>query len=92
MDNRKAREFRPFEIMRYQRMMKIIWFDNVQNEEDLRPVREKRRFLQNITRRRRTRLVGHILRHPELVNLIMEVNTEKENCRGRQMLEYIKTL
>lgn len=52
--------------------------NKVRKQEVLRLVAVKRRLWQTFTQRKAT-LVGHILRHPILVNLIIEERVETEN-------------
>lgn len=77
-----------FEMWCYRRMMKIRWSDKVRNEDVLERVGEERSIWKTIVRRR-TRLVGHILRHPGIVNTAIEGSIEGKNCRGRPRQEYV---
>lgn len=51
----------------YRKMMKIIWSDNVSNEEDPKRVNRKCE-LKNAITKRRTKWFGHIIRHQGLLN------------------------
>lgn len=76
-----------FEMWCYRRMMKIKWTDMIRNEEVLTMVGEQKSLWKTLVRRR-DRLVGHVLRHPSLVSLVMEGLVEGKNGRGRQRLQY----
>ena len=80
-----------FEIWCYRRMLKIRWVDRVTNEEVLDRIGEKRMFWHMLTKRR-DRLVGHILRHQGLVNLVLEGSVWGKNRVGRPRDEYSKQI
>ena len=80
-----------FEMWCYRRMLKIRRVDKVTNEEVLRQIDEERSIWKNIVKRR-DRLIGHILRHPGIVALILEGQVEGKNCVGRPRLEYVKQI
>lgn len=83
----EMKKLEAFEMWCYRRMLKIRWTDMVRNEEVLTRIGEEK-CLWNTLTRRRNRMVGHILRHPSLVSLVMEGTVEGKNCRGRQRLQY----
>ena len=80
-----------FEIWCYRRMLKIRWVDRVTNEEVLNRIGEKRNFWHILTKRR-DRLVGHILRHEGIVNLVLEGSVWGINRVGRLRDEYSKQI
>ena len=63
--------------------------DKVTNEEVLRRNGEKRSLWQHL-KKRRDRLVGHILRHGGLVHKVLEGSVGGKNGVGRPRLEYSK--
>ena len=75
----------------YRRMLKIRWVDRITNEEVLNRIGEERTLWHNLTKRR-DRLVGHILRHAGIVNLVLEGSMGGKNCRGRPRLQYSKQI
>jgi hypothetical protein len=65
-------------------MEKISWTDHVRNEEVLHRVKEERKILHAI-KRRKANLVGHILRRKCLLKHITEGKIEGEiEVRGRR--------
>ena len=76
-----------FEMWCYRRMLKIRWVDRITNEEVLRRMDENRTLWKTLTRRR-DRLVGHVLRHQGLTNLVLEGSVGRKNSRGRPRQEY----
>ena len=76
-----------FEMWCYRRMLKIRWVDRVTNEEVLNRIGEERSLWRNLTKRR-DRMIGHYLRHPGLVNLVLEGSVWGKNGRGRPRSEY----
>jgi len=80
-----------FEMWCYRKMMKISWVDKITNEEVLKQVNEKRTIWKAI-QKRRCRMIGHILRHGGLMQLILEGMTEGKRSRGRPRLSYLKQI
>ena len=78
-----------FEMWCYRRMLKIRWVDHVTNEAVLSRIGEKRKLWHYLTKRR-DRLIGHILRHQGITNLVLEGSVGGKNCRGRPRDEYSK--
>lgn len=63
------------------------WIDKVKSEKF--GERRKAKFMmKNI--KRRDRLLGHILRHAELIHTVVEEIVESKNVRYRQRLQYMK--
>ena len=87
----EKRRIEAFEMWCYRRMLKVRWVDKVLNEEVLRRVDEKRSLWRHLTKRR-DRLVGHILRHEGLVNMVLEGSVWGKNGVGRPRLEYSKQI
>ena len=76
-----------FEMWCYRRMLKISWVDKVTNEEVLKRVEEER-SLWGTLKRRRDKMIGHILRHEGIVRDILEAETGFKRGRGRPRLQY----
>ena len=72
-----------FEMRCYRKLLKINWVDKVTNEEVLILVKEKRSLYANI-KRRRDKLIGHILRHEGVAGKILEGTVEGYKRKGRQ--------
>ena len=85
------RRIEAFEMWCYRRMMKISWVDKITNEEVLKRVNEKRKIWMTI-QSRRCRMIGHILRHGGLMQVILEGMTEGKRSRGRPRLSYLKQI
>ena len=77
-----------FETWCWRRMLKIKWTDKIRNEEVYRRVEEKR-TLWNTIEKRRTRWIGHTLRHNGFVKNIIEGKIEGKVPRGRPRDKYI---
>jgi hypothetical protein len=71
-----------FETWCWRRMLKIKWTDRVRNEEVYRRIGEERTLWSTI-RQRRTRWVGHVMRHNDYISSIMEGKIEGKAPRGR---------
>jgi hypothetical protein len=56
-------------------VLKIKWTDKIRNEEVYRRIDEERTLLNNIEKRR-TRWIGHTLRHNGFVKTIIEGKIE----------------
>ena len=69
--------------MCHRKLLKIRWVNEVTNEEVLNLVKEKRSLYASI-KRRRGRLIGHTLRHEELVGIILEDTADRRKRKGRQ--------
>lgn len=76
-----------FEMWCYRRMMKIPWIDRVSNREVLERVGEERNIWKTV-KKRRNRMVGHLLRHEGLVRDILEAEVGIKRRRGRPRLDY----
>jgi hypothetical protein len=61
-----------FEMWYWRRMEKIIWTDNVRNEEVLLRVKEQRNILYEISNRK-ANWIGHILRRNSILRRVIEV-------------------
>jgi hypothetical protein len=76
-----------FEMWYWRRMEKIIWTDNVRNEEVLLRVKEQRNILHEISKRK-ANWIGHILRRNSLLRQVIEVKIkggiEVTGRRGRR--------
>ena len=73
-----------FAMWCWRRMEKIIWTDNVRNEEVLLRVNEQRNILHEI-RKRKANWIGHILRRNCLLKQVIEgkIKGEMEMARRR---------
>ena len=80
-----------FEMWCYRRMKKIKWIDKITNKRVLEMVGEEKQIIVCI-RKRRDRMVGHILRHGGMMKLLFEGIAEGKKCRGRQRLSYLKQI
>ena len=72
-------------------MLKVRWVDRITNEEILNRNGERRTIWRNLTRRR-DRMIGHILRHPGLIQLVFEGSVGGKNGRDRPRYEYDKQI
>ena len=73
-------------------MYKISWTDRVRNEEVLHRVKEGRKILHTI-KRRKANWTGHILRRNCLLKHVIEEKVEVTGRRGRidkQLLDDLK--
>jgi hypothetical protein len=73
-------------------MYKISWTDRVRNEEVLHRVKEGRKILHTI-KRRKANWIGHILRRNCLLKHVIEEKVEVTGRRGRihkQLLDDLK--
>jgi len=68
---RDQKRLESFEIWCWRRMEKISWTDHVRNEEVLCRVNEQRNILHEI-RKRKVKLIGHILRRNCLLQQVIE--------------------
>ena len=91
MGKEERRRLESFENWCYRRMLKISWKDKITNEEVYQKIGEKNDIWRSI-KNRRTGLVGHILRHENMIKMILEGMTEGKRCRGRLRLHYTKQL
>lgn len=87
----EERRLEAFEAWCYRRMLKVSWRERWTNEEVFNKAEEERSFLRWI-KRRRARLIGHIIRHDGMLKMIIEGVVEGKNLRGRPRLEYMKQL
>lgn len=76
-----------FEALCYTRILKISWTDRITNEV-FRRVGEERGFLKTL-KILRTKLIGHELRHNNILGRIIEGSIEGKNSRERPSIEYI---
>ena len=88
---RERRRLKAFEISYYRKLLKVSRIDKVTNEEVSNLVKEKRILYANI-KRRRDRLIRHILRHEGLTGIILEGTVEGRKRKGRKRLEYVKLI
>jgi hypothetical protein len=77
-----------FERWCWRRLLKIKWTDKIRNEEVYRRIEEERTLWNNIEKKR-TRWIGHTLRHNGLVKNIKEGKIEGKVIRGRPRDKYM---
>ena len=65
--------------------MNIKWMDKITNEEVLGRIGEKRTLWKSL-KKRRGQMMGHTMRHGELLRDILEMGVGKK--RGRPRLKY----
>ena len=81
-----------FEMWCYRRMLGIkTWTDKVRNQEVLLRIRE-RMCLWNSLKRRRDKLIGHNVRHPGMLLLLLKGKVEGKNWVGRHRIPYIRQI
>jgi len=85
----KQRRIDALEMWCYRRMLKINWTGTVTNKEVLERMAE-RRTPWNSIKKWRNEWIGHVLRHGELLGLIIEGCVEGKNARGRPQMEYMR--
>ena len=85
-----------FEMWCWRRMEKIIWTDNVRNEDVLFRVKEQRNILHEISKRK-ANWIGHILHRNCLLQRVIEGKihggievTERQGRRRRKLLDDLK--
>jgi hypothetical protein len=76
------------EMWCYRRMMNVKWTERITNKEVLRRVGEKRNIM-NTLRRRRSRCIGHILRHSSLLKTVLEGKICGRSYSGGPRIEQI---
>jgi hypothetical protein len=72
-----------FEMLCWRRMEKIVWTDRVRNMEVLHRVKEERNIIHTI-KRRKAKLIGHILRGNCLLKHVIEGKIERQKWGGKQ--------
>ena len=80
-----------FEMWCYRRILGIKWTDKVRNKDVLVRIGE-RMCLWNSLKRRRDKLIGHNVRHPGILLLLLEGKVEGKNWVGRHRVPYIKQI
>uniref|UniRef100_A0A8D9ART7 Endonuclease-reverse transcriptase n=2 Tax=Cacopsylla melanoneura TaxID=428564 RepID=A0A8D9ART7_9HEMI len=75
----------------FRRTLKIKWSDKVRNEDVLTRIKEKRRIMKHIAMRR-SKWIGHILRHDGLLHTLIEGMYEGNVPRGRPRKDFISQL
>jgi hypothetical protein len=71
--------------------MEISCTDHVKNEEVLRRVKEERKILHAI-KRRKSKWLGHILRRDRLLKYVLEGRTEGTGSRGKRRKQLLDDL
>lgn len=85
---KEKRRLEAFELWCYRRMLKIKWTDRISNLEVLERINEGRTLMKTIQKRRST-LIGHILRHEGLLHTIIEGKLDGKNAIGRPRMKYM---
>ncbi|KAI5731180.1 hypothetical protein M8J77_006038 [Diaphorina citri] len=75
------------EIWMWRKMNKTSWVEKKSNERVLAEVKE-RRYLMNFIASRKTKLIGHIIRHNDFLSNIFEGKVEGKKPRGRPRMPY----
>ncbi len=76
-----------FEMWCYRRMLKIKWTEKVRNKEVLERMGVEQDIWKMIVKRR-VRMIGHNLRHPGILAVLIEGMVEGKNWKGRQRMSY----
>lgn len=89
----KAEEKRleAMEMWIWRRITRTSWVERKTNEQVLREVNEGRTLLRDI-RRRKAKMIGHIVRHSEFLVNIFEGKVLGKKTRGRPRNNYFKKL
>jgi hypothetical protein len=80
-----------FEKWCWRRREKISWTDRVRNEEVLHRVKEERKIIHTV-KRRKANWIGHILRRNCLLKHVIDRKTEvkrRQRRRRKQLLDYL---
>ena len=75
----------------HRRMLHISWKDHVTNDKVLRKGRTERKLMNRI-RAGQMSFLGHIMRKHGLENIVVTGKIEGEISRGRQRLNFMKSL
>ena len=78
-----VKRLQPFEMWYWRRMLNISWKKKLTNERVFQMAGENRRLLYTIQRRKKG-YFGHVMRHNELLRVIMEGKVEGTKPRGGQ--------
>ncbi|XKL69474.1 hypothetical protein PGB90_007243 [Kerria lacca] len=76
-----------FKLWCYRKMLRIKWTEKVRNEEVLRRIRGDRVIWKMLVKRR-TRMIGHNLRHPVRLATVLEGMVEGKNWKGKPRQSY----
>ena len=83
-----ATRLEAFEMWVWRKMEKVKWTDKKINVEVLSIVKETKRFLSEI-RRRKKRWIGHILRHDNMLRSVLDARMEGKRPRGRRRIKMV---
>ncbi|VVC25849.1 Hypothetical protein CINCED_3A016755 [Cinara cedri] len=72
-------------------MQGISWREHMTNDEVFAKAKERRCFMKSL-KKRRTKLIGYILRHNSLLKRIMEGMIVGKNVVGRPPLDYLQQI
>ena len=72
-------------------MIKVSWVERITNEEILNRVQEER-SIWNIIKKRRDRMIGHILRHGGLIQMIIERMVQGKRSKGSPRHTYVEQI
>ena len=89
--NQERKSIEAFEMWCYRRILGIKWTDKITNKEVLERIGE-RMGIWNYLKRRRDKLIGHNIRHPGILMLMLEGMVEGKNWVGRHRFPYIKQI
>jgi len=85
----KNKRLGAFEMWGYRKILKISWMDRITNKKVLERISEGKLLWKSIVRRR-NEWIANIIRHEELLKLIIEGSVGGKNHRGKPKLEYIQ--
>ena len=72
-------------------MTRISWIEKKSNERVLAEVNERRSLMESI-QRRKIKLIGHLIRHNEVMKNIFEGKIQVRRSRGRPRISYFKDI
>ena len=78
---KEERRLQAFEMWYYRKLVKIRWVDKVTNEKVLNVVKKKISLYASI-KRRRDKIIGHIVRYEGLTGTVLECTVEGRKRKG----------
>ncbi|XP_068085972.1 uncharacterized protein [Anabrus simplex] len=85
--NSERKRMEAVEMWCYRRMLKVRWIHGITNGKILNQIGERRSIWLNLARRK-DRMIGHVLRHPGVEQLVFEGSAGGKSGRGRPAYEY----
>lgn len=83
-----------FELWTYRRMLRISWIDHVTNVEVMKRMGKDKEVI-NTVKTRKLSYFGHVMRHPEIYNilhLVLQGKVEGKRGPGRRRISWLKNL